>query len=44
MARKAFQLAKGVHAPGTKWLLVREIARGGMGVTWEVVKHPASAG
>jgi serine/threonine-protein kinase len=44
MSRKGFQLAKGVHVPGTKWLLVREIARGGMGVTWEVVKHPGIRG
>jgi serine/threonine protein kinase len=44
MARKAFHLVKGVHVPGTKWLLVREIARGGMGVTWEVVKHPGIRG
>jgi len=44
MAPKAFQLVKGVHVPGTKWMLVREIARGGMGVTWEVVKHPGIRG
>lgn len=44
MRPNAFQLEKGVYVPGTKWLLVREIARGGMGVTWEVVKHPGIRG
>ncbi len=44
MARKALQLAKGLFVPGTKWVLLSEIARGGMGVTWEVVKHPGIKG
>ncbi len=43
-ARKAFQLSKDVLVPGTKWKLVREIARGGMGVTWEVWKEPGIRG
>ena len=44
MAHKAFQLEAGVQLPGTKWVLVGEIARGGMGVTWEVAKKPGIRG
>ncbi len=44
MARSEFHLTTGSYVPGTKWRLVQEIARGGMGVTWEVRKEPGIRG